>query len=69
MNKRVQMDLSERSFDRLKKLKKEVDAASYSEVLRDALQLYEFFVLKDQEKKRFFVETEDGHKQEIKIFI
>lgn len=38
---RVQFELPQRSFDRLVKLKKEMEASSYAEVVRQALKVYE----------------------------
>ena len=43
--KRVQMDLPPRSFERLKRLQELTEAASYAEVMRNALRLYEALIL------------------------
>ena len=42
--KRVQMDLAPKSLGRLKKLQEVTEAASYAEVVRNALRLYETLV-------------------------
>lgn len=66
--KRVQMDLSPSSFQRLKRIKGLTEAGSYTEVMKDALRLYEFIVQKDTEGASFFVKPKDGDLAEIKIF-
>jgi hypothetical protein len=65
--KRVQMDLSPNSFERLKRIKGLTEAGSYTEVMKDALRLYEFIVQKDTEGASFYVKK-DGEMSEIKIF-
>lgn len=42
--KRLQIDISESSFDRLKSLKEKTDASSYAEVTNKAYRIYDFFV-------------------------
>jgi hypothetical protein len=43
-HKRVQMDLAPKSLDRLKRLQDITEAASYAEVVRNALRLYEALI-------------------------
>ena len=66
--RRVQMELSQNSFERLNRLKDMVEAASYTEVMKDALRLYEYFVQKDNEGAQVQVRSKDGNVSEIKIF-
>ena len=66
---RVQMDLTEKSFERLKGLKDKTEAGSYSEVMRDALRLYEFVLSKDLEGSKFFIEETGKGLTEIKVFV
>lgn len=47
-NKRIQMDLPPRSVERLKQLQELTEAASYAEVMRNALRLYEALILETQ---------------------
>lgn len=47
--KRLQIDISEQSFERLKKLKEISEASSYAEVTNKAYRVYEFFVEAQQE--------------------
>ena len=67
--RRVQMDLPEKSFDRLKELKDKLEATSYSEIMKDAIRLYEYFVEMDFEGTKFFVEKKGEESKEIKLFI
>ena len=41
MPKRLQLELPDRSFERLEQMKERTEAASYAEVVRQALRLYE----------------------------
>jgi hypothetical protein len=66
--RRVQMELSPGSFERLNRLKDLSEAASYTEVMKDALRLYEYFIEQDINGSKFIVETKDGKTSEIKIF-
>lgn len=58
-NTRVQMELPPSSFERLTALKDRTEAVSYSEVMKDALRLYEFF-LNQPEGAKFFIQAPDA---------
>jgi hypothetical protein len=62
------MELSSGSFARLNKIKELTEASSYTEVMKDALRLYEYFVKKDSEGSDFLVRSKNGDMSEIKIF-
>jgi hypothetical protein len=62
------MELSQNSFERLNRLKEMSEAPSYTEVMKDALRLYEYILQKDSEGARFQVKSSDGEILEIKIF-
>jgi len=62
------MELSQNSFERLNRLKETVEATSYTEVMKDALRLYEYVIQKDNEGAQFQVKSKDGNISEIKIF-
>jgi hypothetical protein len=64
---RVQMDLPPASFDRLNALKEKAEAATYTEVMKDALRLYEWFVDRP-EGTRYFVEAPGGERTELVLF-
>jgi uncharacterized protein YutD len=66
--RRVQMELSQNSFDRLNRLKDAIEASTYTEVMKDALRLYEYIVNSDSEGAKFFVKDKEGNSSEIKIF-
>lgn len=65
---RVQIDLAPQSFERLKRLKTITEATSYTDVLRDALRLYEFIIDTDEKGDRLLVVDAAGLQSELKIF-
>jgi hypothetical protein len=65
--KRVQMDLPEQSFKRLKDLKDKVEASTYTEVMKDALRLYEFILDNDSAGAKFLIQRTGEPPTEIKI--
>jgi hypothetical protein len=69
MTRRVQMDLSQPAFERLEELKKKVDAASYAEVMKEAVRLYEYLFEKDAKGARFFIEERGKPQVEVKLFM
>jgi hypothetical protein len=66
--RRVQMELSPSSFERLNRIKESVEAPSYTEVMKDALRVYEYLVQKDSEGSSFLIRSKNGDVSEIKIF-
>lgn len=66
--RRVQMELSPTSFERLNRLKELAEAGSYTEIMKDALRLYEYIISVDIEGSKFLVKDKDGNISEIKIF-
>jgi hypothetical protein len=65
---RVQIDLAPQSFDRLKRLKEITEASSYTDVLKDALSLYEFVIETDQTGAKLKIVDEVGRESDLKIF-
>lgn len=65
---RVQIDLAPQSFDRLKRLKNVTEASSYTDVLKDALRLYEFIIETDQKGSTLKVVDESGRESDLKVF-
>lgn len=57
---RVQLELPPRSMDRLRSLKDKTEAASYAEVLRNALRFYEFLVEEAESGNVVVTEAKDG---------
>jgi hypothetical protein len=65
---RVQLELAEKSMDRLVNLKDKTEAASYAEVIKNALRLYENLILKHEEGNRFLLKDRKGALTEYEIF-
>lgn len=66
--KRVQIDMPQKSFSRLKDLKEETEAASYGEVVKNALRLYEAAIAQAKAGNSFFVKTPNGEMKEFLVF-
>lgn len=62
---RIQFDLKQRSMERLKDLKETTEAASFAEVVRRALQLYEALVVEVESGSKVYVEREEDGKVEV----
>jgi len=65
MDKRLQIDFSERAYKELVDLQKELDAPSKSEVIRNALGLLRWFVDEVKAGHQLVVERPDGTAREI----
>ncbi|MDR3530016.1 MAG: hypothetical protein P4L90_05610 [Rhodopila sp.] len=65
---RVQFDLPPRSMDRLNILKLKTEAASYAEVVKNALRLYEALIEETESGKQFFVRDESGTMSPYRLF-
>ena len=66
--RRVQMDLPQRSMERLSALKEKTEAASYAEVIKSALKLYEAMILEADRGNEFFAKSKDGTISSYKLF-
>jgi hypothetical protein len=65
---RVQFDLAPRSMDRLNALKIKTEAASYAEVVKNALRLYEALIEETENGKQFFIRDEHGVLSPYRLF-
>lgn len=65
---RVQLELPEKSYERLNLLKEKTEAASYAEVLKNALRLYESIINQVDSGKRLYVSDKDGKMVEYEVF-
>jgi hypothetical protein len=65
---RVQFDLPPRSMERLNILKIKTEAASYAEVVKNALRLYEALIEETENGKQFFVRDENGTLAPYRLF-
>ncbi|HBK07347.1 MAG TPA: hypothetical protein DDZ81_16085 [Acetobacteraceae bacterium] len=66
---RVQFDLAPRSMDRLNVLKVKTEAASYAEVVKNALRLYEALIEETESGKQFFVQDQNGTISPYRLFL
>jgi hypothetical protein len=63
---RVQLELPDQSFERLKRLKDKTEAASYAEVMKNALRFYEALILEADAGNEIFVQQKSGDKLILK---
>jgi hypothetical protein len=66
---RVQFDLPPRSMKILIELKDKTDAASYAEVFKNALKLYDGIISEAEKGKQFLVRDASGNMTEFKMFL
>jgi ribbon-helix-helix CopG family protein len=57
---RVQLELPESSFERLKSLRDKTEASSYAEVMKNALRLYEALIAEAEGGNEICVKRSDG---------
>jgi hypothetical protein len=66
---RVQLDFAPRSMERLNALKAKTEAASYAEVVKNALRLYEALIEETEGGKQFLVRDENGVVSPFRLFL
>ena len=66
---RVQLDFAPRSMERLNLLKAKTEAASYAEVVKNALRLYEALIEEVESGKQFLVRDKDGSVAPFRLFL
>lgn len=67
---RVQLELPEKSMERLKRLKDRTEAASYADVVKNAFLLMEHLVsLKDEGKTLTAVDKKTGVSEELLLLV
>jgi hypothetical protein len=66
---RVQFDFAPRSMERLNALKAKTEAASYAEVVKNALRLYEALIEEAESGKQFLVRDKDGVVAPFRLFL
>jgi hypothetical protein len=57
---RVQLELPEPSMERLKALKDKTEAASYAEVIKNSLRLYEALISEAEAGNEVLIKGKDG---------
>jgi hypothetical protein len=66
---RVQIDLSPSAMDRLDDLKEKIEAASYAEVMKNALKLYAGIIQEVENGSEFLVRDKSGKTSAFKMFL
>ena len=66
---RVQLEMPPQAMERLQKLKDKTEAASYAEVIRNALRLFEALVEEHEKGAEFSLRRPDGETVRYKIFV
>ncbi len=59
--------MAARSMERLRVLKDRTEAASYAEVVRNALRFYEFLVEEAEKGNEVVIEHKDGNKRTVLV--
>ena len=66
---RVQLEMPPQAMERLQKLKDRTEAASYAEVIRNALRLFEALVDEHEKGAEFSLKRAGGEIVQYKIFV
>ena len=66
---RVQLEMPPQAMERLQKMKDRTEAASYAEVIRNALRLFEALVDEHEKGSEFSLKRADGEIVQYKIFV
>ncbi len=66
---RVQLELPPQAMERLQRLKEKTEAASYAEVIRNALRILEALVDEHEKGAEFTLRRPDGEAIAYKIFV
>jgi hypothetical protein len=66
---RVQLELPPQAMERLQRLKDRTEAASYAEVIRNALRLFEALIDEHENGAEFSLKRTDGETVAYKIFV
>jgi hypothetical protein len=66
---RVQLEMPPQAMVRLQKMKERTEAASYAEVIRNALRLFEALVDEHEKGAEFSLKRADGEIVQYKIFV
>ena len=66
---RVQLEMPPQAMVRLQKMKDHTEAASYAEVIRNALRLFEALVDEHEKGAEFSLKRADGEVVQYRIFV
>ncbi|HAH09921.1 MAG TPA: hypothetical protein DCL54_00505 [Alphaproteobacteria bacterium] len=66
---RVQLELPTQALERLQRLKDKTEAASYAEVIRNALRVFEALSAEHEQGSEFQVRRKDGTVVSYQVFV
>ena len=66
---RVQLEMPPQAMDRLQRLKERTEAASYAEVIRNALRVFEALFDEHEKGSEFSLKRANGESVAYKIFV
>jgi hypothetical protein len=66
---RVQLEMPPQAMERLQRLKEKTEAASYAEVIRNALRVFEALVQEHEGGAEFYLKRPNGESVAYKIFV
>ena len=66
---RVQLEMPPQAMERLQRLKEKCEAASYAEVIRNALRVFEALVEEHEKGAEFSLKRANGETVAYKIFV
>lgn len=66
---RVQLEMPPQAMERLQRLKEKTEAASYAEVIRNALRVFEALAEEHEKGASFLLKRADGETAIYKIFV
>ncbi|RYZ87525.1 MAG: hypothetical protein EOP04_11495 [Proteobacteria bacterium] len=66
---RVQLDMTPRALERLNFLKEKTEAASYAEVIKNALKLYDGLIAEVDQGSEFLTKNKEGQIAPFKMFL
>jgi Arc/MetJ-type ribon-helix-helix transcriptional regulator len=66
---RVQLELPPQAMERLQRLKDRTEAASYAEVIRNALRVFEALASEHEQGSEFLVKRKDGSVVGYQVFV
>jgi Arc/MetJ-type ribon-helix-helix transcriptional regulator len=66
---RVQLEMPPQAMDRLTRLKEKTEAASYAEVIRNALRVFEALMDEHEKGAEFQLKRQDGETVSYRIFV
>ncbi|HUJ03450.1 MAG TPA: hypothetical protein VLW75_07435 [Rhizomicrobium sp.] len=66
---RVQLEMPPQAMERLQRLKEHTEAASYAEVIRNALRVFEALMEEHEKGSEFMLKRANGEMVAYKIFV